>query len=627
MTRTPRDRALSRLHLSLAEQRSLLATGAGSGLAAASAEAGGCDLVVVYNSGRYRTAGHGSLSGLLPYGNANEIVLDLASEVLSAVREIPVVAGVCGTDPFCDLDRFVRQLRASGVAGVQNFPTIGLFDRSFRDDLEATGISFEREVELMRAARRVGLLTCAFASDEQDARRMAIAGVDILAVHLGVTRAGAEESALAQAAATVELIAAAARAVRDDLLVLFHGGPAVTADDVQQVLARVEGLHGFFAASSVERIPVQAAVADAARAFTSLRRAGGDGARAARAVPDFNQPPPVLPVELTPITLPAYLRARELVREGDEVQVQELGGGLSNVILGWRCGDQVGVVKQSRPRLRVAEEWLSDVRRAINEHDAIELLAGRLANGCVPTLTFRDEEALAFGMEPAPADALLWKPELLAGRIDPERARQAGTLLRSIHDATRDDPIAARRFVARPLLDQNRLDPWYRFAARSHPDLVDVFEYAIERLLVVRRVLVHGDFVPKNMFLLDNGLLLLDYEVAHYGNPGYDVATFVNHMLLKGFHLPDHGDEFAAMAQTMWTVYQDGLDTDERALVEQEALLQLGCLMLARVDGKSKVEYLAGTPEADLARGFGRSILRERPSTLDEVLVRFTSSS
>jgi predicted TIM-barrel enzyme/aminoglycoside phosphotransferase (APT) family kinase protein len=620
---TPRERALARLHASLADGRSLLATGAGSGLAGASAEAGGSDLIVVYNSGRYRAAGHGSLSGLLPFGDANAIVVELAREVLSVVKRAPVIAGVCGTDPFRDLDRFVHQLRDMGVAGVQNFPTISLFDTSFREDLEATGISFEREVELMRAARRAGMLTCAYVVDEQDARRMALAGVDVLVPHLGVTRAGTSADALVDAAADIDAITSAARAVRDELLVLFHGGPAVTVEDVQRVLDHVDGVHGFFAASSVERLPVIAAIESTARGFTHLRHSGPTQSDTRRSAPDFREPPPLLPIELTTETLAGYLREREIVGRDETVDVEELGGGLSNVILAWHSTDHQGVVKQSRPQLRVEDEWLSDVRRVLNERDAIELLAMRLPAGSVPNVTFSDDEALAFGMDPAPATATLWRPLLLAGHLDPERARQAGRLLWSIHDCTRDDPVVEARFVARPLLDQNRLDPWYRAAARANPDVHDAIESAGERLVAVSRVLVHGDFVPKNIFLVDGGLLLLDYEVAHYGNPGYDVATFVNHMLLKGFRSAEHREGFRALAAAFWDAYRERLEPEELELVEQEALLQLGALMLARVDGKSKVEYLVASPGADEARAFGRWLLRARPASLATVFHRY----
>jgi predicted TIM-barrel enzyme len=602
-----------------ASGRTLLAAGAGTGIVAGAAESGGADLICVYSSGRFRRAGLSSLSALLPFANANELVLELVPEIVAAVDQAPVLAGVCATDPFLDLDGHVARLRRMGVAAVQNFPTIGLFDERFRDDLEATGISFEREAELMRAAQRAGLLACGFVTTPDDARRMALAGADVIAPLLGVTRGEQPGEALVRAADALQRMASAAAEVRDDVLVLFHGGPASTAADVTAVLARAPGVHGFFAASSVERQPVERAVRDAARSFVgSALEYGADG-------PDFATPPPELPLELTTETLPAYLKGRGIVADGDSIEVEELGGGLSNVVLAWRGAGRSGVVKQSRPKLRVADEWRADVRRVLNERDAIAVLALRLQTGRMPEITFSDDDLFAFGMNRLPDDAVLWKPELLAGRLDPARARQAGALLREIHDCTRDDPDVAARFVARPLLDQNRLDPWYRAAAAKHPDLAPIFEYAIERLLMVRRVLVHGDFVPKNIFLVDGSLVLLDLEVAHFGNPGYDIATFINHMLLKGFRFPERADDFCLLAEAMWDEYASPGDGDE-ALVEHEALLQLGALMLARIDGKSKVEYLVDHPAADDARRFGRWLLRSRPISLREVFGRFRSA-
>ena len=537
MSRTKRVIALDRLRAKIDSGRPIIAASAGSGLAAAAAEAGGADLLVVYNSGRFRAAGQGSLAGVLPFADANAVVRELSREVLAKANNVPVIAGVCAQHPFYDLDCLIAELAELGIAGVQNFPTIGLYGSGFVEDLEATGISFESEVELMRAARRAGLLTCAFVWDDVSAVRMSLAGVDVLAPHIGVTRAPSSEGGLPAAAAQIEQIAAAGRSVRDDLIVVFHGGPAARPHEVARVLELADGLHGFIGASSFERYPVERAIADA---VSELVQAGNDAVVGASTAPDFDTPPPEIPLELTEATLPEYLRQRGLVSDGEELRVEELVGGVSNVVLRWEAGDKAGIVKQSRPQLRVPTEWLADVRRILNERDAIELLSKRVRPGSVPTLTFDDAEGLAIGMAPAPDKAILWKPELLSGTLDRERARQAGELLRSIHEATLDDPFVARRFTAGELLRQNRLDPWFRFAAGAHPDLELAFDYAIERLVDVRRVLVHGDYVPKNMFLLDDGLLLLDYEVVHFGNPGYDVATFVNHMLLKGFARPQN---------------------------------------------------------------------------------------
>ena len=616
-----RDRVVARLRASRASGQVLLASSAATGLIATACEAGGADLIVVYNSGRFRLAGKSSLSGLMPYANANTLAFEMAREVVSSVKSVPVVVGLCGTDPFRDLDELVRGLREMGVAGVQNFPTIGLFDSALRAELEATGICFEREVELIRAAARAGLLACAFVTTPADARRMALAGADVIAPHLGVTRVDGE-AALASTAAAIDEMTESARALRDELIVMFHGGPAATPEDVAEILELSVSADGFIAGSSVERFPIQAAVESATRRFVLLRRRPNTVEQAMPA-PDFSEPPPKLPIELDTQTLPDYLRDRDIILAHDDIRVEELGGGVSNVVLRWRTTDRCGVVKQSRPRLRVRDEWLSDVRRVLNERDAIAYLADRLPAGTVPSLTFSDDICLVLGMECAPEDALVWKPLLLSGQLEPERARQAGDLLSQIHAVTLDDASAASRFVARPLLDQNRLDPWYRAAAAVHPDLHDVFEYAIERLLVIRRVLVHGDYVPKNMLMSERGILILDWEVVHFGNPGYDVATFINHMLLKGVRTDGSRGGFVRMAEAFWRAYRAGVPAEDVGLIEQEALLQLGALMLARVDGKSKVEYLSDEGEVGDARAFGRWLLRARPSSLSEVFTRY----
>jgi predicted TIM-barrel enzyme/aminoglycoside phosphotransferase (APT) family kinase protein len=615
---------VAQLLASRASGQALLASSAATGLIATACERGGADLIVVYNSGRFRLAGRSSLSGLMPYANANTLALEMAREVLSSVKSVPIVVGLCGTDPFRDLEELVGELREMGVAGVQNFPTIGLFDAALRSELEATGICFEREVELIRAAARAGLLSCAFVTTPADARRMALAGADVIAPHLGVTRVHSGAT-LVSTATAIDEMAKSALALRDGLIVMFHGGPAATPEDVAQILELSQSADGFIAGSSIERFPIEAAVESATRRFALLRSRPNTVDQSTPA-PDFSEPPPKLPIELDTQTLPDYLRERDIVLAHDDIHVEELGGGVSNVVLRWRTTDRCGVVKQSRPRLRVRDEWLSDVRRVLNERDAIAYLADRLPAGTVPSLTFSDDTCLVLGMECAPEDALVWKPLLLSGQLEPERARHAGELLSQIHAVTLDDVAAANRFVARPLLDQNRLDPWYRAAAAVHADLHEVFEYAIERLLVVRRVLVHGDYVPKNMLVSERGILVLDWEVVHFGNPGYDVATFINHMLLKGFRKDASRSGFVGMADAFWRAYGAGAPAGEIGLIEQEALLQLGILMLARVDGKSKVEYLSDESEVGDARAFGRGLLRARPRSLSEVFTRYVNA-
>lgn len=250
--------------------------GAGTGLSAKCEEAGGIDLIVIYNSGRYRMAGRGSLAGLLAYGNANEIVVEMAAEVLPVVRHTPVLAGVNGTDPFLLRDRFLRELRDLGFAGIQNFPTVGLIDGVFRANLEETGMSYQLEVELVAAAGRADLLTTPYVFSAEDAVAMTRAGADLIVCHMGLTTGGnigAETTkTLDDCVALVDEWSAAARNERDDVLVLCHGGPIAEPDDAAHVLRHARGCHGFYGASSMERLPTERALTEQTRAFKNVRR-------------------------------------------------------------------------------------------------------------------------------------------------------------------------------------------------------------------------------------------------------------------------------------------------------------------------------------------------------------------
>ena len=267
-----------RRHLSAKVGRGepIIGGGAGTGLSARCEEAGGIDLIVIYNSGRYRMAGRGSLAGLLAYGNANDIVLDMAREVLPVVKHTPVLAGVNGTDPFCIFDDLFDRLIALGFAGVQNFPTVGLIDGTFRANLEETGMGFGLEVDMIRGAGERGLLTTPYVFGPDDAAAMAEAGADVVVVHLGLTTGGSIGAGTARrlqdCPGVVEECAAAARAVRPDVLVLCHGGPVSSPDDAAYVLARASNCHGFFGASSMERLPTETAITAQTRAFVDLRR-------------------------------------------------------------------------------------------------------------------------------------------------------------------------------------------------------------------------------------------------------------------------------------------------------------------------------------------------------------------
>ncbi|OSP53932.1 phosphoenolpyruvate hydrolase family protein [Pseudoruegeria sp. SK021] len=254
----------------------IIGGGAGTGLSAKCEEAGGIDLIVIYNSGRYRMAGRGSLAGLMPYGDANAVVMEMAGEVLPVVKDTPVLAGVCASDPFRLMDKFLDQVKATGFSGVQNFPTVGLIDGTFRANLEETGMSYALEVEMIRRAHEKDLLTTPYVFCEDDARAMAEAGADIIVVHLGLTTGGsigAETGVtLAQAPALTDAWAAAALAVNPDVIVLVHGGPVAMPEDAAFVLANTKNCHGFYGASSMERLPTEIALTEQTRKFKRIGR-------------------------------------------------------------------------------------------------------------------------------------------------------------------------------------------------------------------------------------------------------------------------------------------------------------------------------------------------------------------
>jgi predicted TIM-barrel enzyme len=269
-----RDECLQRLRAQVAAGKPIIGGGAGTGLSAKCAEAGGIDLIIIYNSGRFRMAGRGSLSGMMPYGDANQIVMDMAREVLPIVQRTPVLAGVCGTDPFRIMKRFLRDVQAAGFSGVQNFPTVGLIDGTMRQGLEETGMGFNKEVEMIAAASELGLLTCPYVFTEDEARAMAQAGADVLIPHMGLTTKGSIGAktalTLEQAAQRVQTLGDAAKSVKPDILVLCHGGPIAEPDDAAYILQHTGGIVGFFGASSIERLPTEIAITDCARKFKSI---------------------------------------------------------------------------------------------------------------------------------------------------------------------------------------------------------------------------------------------------------------------------------------------------------------------------------------------------------------------
>ena len=269
-----RSAILQRLRTKVASGKPIVGGGAGTGISAKCEEAGGVDLIVIYNSGRYRMAGRGSLSGLMAYGNANEVVVDMAREVLTAVDHTPVLAGVNGTDPFMLRDLFLRQLKDMGFAGIQNFPTVGLFDGKMRVNLEETGMGYSLEVDLIRAASDLDLLTTPYVFNVEESKRMVEAGADVIVAHMGLTTGGSigadTAMTLNDAVRDVQAIADAAKSICDDVLVICHGGPISMPEDAGYVLRNCRGVDGFYGASSMERLPTETALTSQVKAFCEI---------------------------------------------------------------------------------------------------------------------------------------------------------------------------------------------------------------------------------------------------------------------------------------------------------------------------------------------------------------------
>lgn len=271
-----RSEIIARLRNEVASGKIILGAGAGTGISAKSGEAGGVDLIIIYNSGRYRMAGRGSLAGLLSYGDANAIVVEMGHEVLPVVKHTPVLAGVCGTDPFRIMEVFLKQLKEQGFSGVQNFPTVGLIDGVFRQNLEETGMGYDLEVEMIKKAHELDLLTTPYVFDEEQAKKMAAAGADIIVAHMGLTTKGTigAKTALTldDAVKRVQALCDAAKSVNPDIMVLCHGGPIAEPQDAQYVIARTKGVDGFFGASSIERFATEIGIKQQAEAFKNITK-------------------------------------------------------------------------------------------------------------------------------------------------------------------------------------------------------------------------------------------------------------------------------------------------------------------------------------------------------------------
>ena len=269
-----RNEVLTRLRKIIDSNRPIIGAGAGTGISAKFEEEGGVDLIVIYNSGRFRMAGRGSLAGIMPYGDANAIVMEMANEVLTIVEDTPVLAGVCGTDPFRQMDLFLKEVKEIGFAGVQNFPTVGLCDGMFRQNLEETGMGFGLEVEMIRKARELDLVTTPYAFNVDEGKEMAAAGADVIVAHMGLTTKGSigatSAVTLEQSVGKVQEICDEAKSVNPDVIVLCHGGPISMPEDAEYVLQRTKGVHGFYGASSMERLPTEIALKEQMEKFKAV---------------------------------------------------------------------------------------------------------------------------------------------------------------------------------------------------------------------------------------------------------------------------------------------------------------------------------------------------------------------
>lgn len=274
MAAIKRSEIIKQLKAKIAEGQPIIGAGAGTGLSAKCEEAGGADLIIIYNSGRFRMAGKGSLAGLLSYGNANDIVKEMAHEVIPIVKNTPVLAGVCGTDPFMLRDSFLKELKDLGFAGVQNFPTVGLIDGVFRANLEETGMGYDLEVDCIRAAHKLDMLTTPYVFDKESAVQMTEAGADIIVAHMGLTTSGAigaqTSKSLDESVVLVQEIVDICKKINPEVIVLCHGGPIAMPDDAQYVLERVQGIDGFYGASSMERLPTEIAITEQIKKFKAM---------------------------------------------------------------------------------------------------------------------------------------------------------------------------------------------------------------------------------------------------------------------------------------------------------------------------------------------------------------------
>jgi Phosphotransferase enzyme family len=326
-------------------------------------------------------------------------------------------------------------------------------------------------------------------------------------------------------------------------------------------------------------------------------------------------------IELGAANVAAYLRERGVVPTGVEPDAEELGWGISNVVLKVSWPGNCVVVKQSLAELRVGDEWPFDRSRIVGERDCMEELGRLLPDGSVPRVRFSDDESFVLAMSCAPPGGVLWKEALLEGRIEPRAGWMAGALLARIHREAATDPGARERFADQTPLVQGRIDPYHLTAAERHPDLAPIVHREVERLLSTQLTLVLGDYCPKNTFVYPDHVFVLDFEVAHWGDPAFDVAFCLCHLVLKAARFPDRGSAYLRVARSFRDAYRrdNAFDLDR---LEAAAARELGCLLLARIDGKSKVEYLSDEPTKDFVRELAREILLGDEGRLSPILDR-----
>ena len=324
-----------------------------------------------------------------------------------------------------------------------------------------------------------------------------------------------------------------------------------------------------------------------------------------------------LPIELSLDNLGAYLAGQGLAEAAEPVEATELTGGVSNRAFWVNCGGGPLVIKQARGQLAVEMVWLADVRRIEREAEAMGWLHERLGAPRIPRMIFLDREAKAMGMEAILPPAENYKSQLLAGQVDPELAEQFGRLLADLHNATSDD-ATRRRFQDITFFDQLRLSPYYDTAAAHHPEAAEQIGKLRKQCMRDGHCLVHGDYSPKNVLVRNQGLVLLDYEVAHWGNPSFDIGFALTHYLCKAVHLPDHGAEFVDAARRFWDCYRGGVALPEAS--RGQAGLHLAAIMLARVDGKSPLEYLVDEEQREQVRAIALSALKKPDTTVDDVI-------